>query len=697
MEFDDLEKSIQKLAGGADNVIRRELRDNILNLRVKDRSIVNTHLLSELEEIVSVKLVQNRLRIQLLKKYAMEEITMAGNEKFSQLAKTIIENVGGSVNVTNLTHCTTRLRFNLKDENLANTSVLENTVGILGITQSGGQYQVIIGNDVARVFTAINDQENFTSQNVSDDSGKNKNVIVRVLDTLAGIFTPILPAMIGCAMIKAVLIILKTFNLIDLEGQLYQILTFAGDSAYYFMPMLLAWSAASKFKTNVGLALVLAGFLLHPTFSTMLSSGDRISLLGLPVTNATYSSSVLPIILSVWVLSYVEKFAENIVPNVVKSIFKPLLIILIMLPLTLVVLGPIGAIAGNYLASAVSFINEHAGWLVSAIIGAAFPFLIMTGMHYSLGPVVMTAYAATGTDGIVGPGMLVHSFTQSGAALAVALKTKNLSLKQVAFSTSLTAALGVTEPAMFGVNLKLRKPLYAVVIAGAVAGCYVGLFGVARSALGITGLLTFPAFITENPMSIVHAIIGSLLGFVVAFLLTFVFGFEDLDEVDKESTSDSSSNELTKVQNNLVSSPLKGKVLNLESIKDVTFASGAVGQGIAIEPEEGIVKAPFDGIVSAVFPSHHAIGLKSSDGIEVLIHVGMDTVELNGQYFEEVAKEGQKVSAGDLLLKFDLDQIKALGYEVTTPVVFTNKEQYNSLQFTNKTFVDYGDLLLTLD
>ena len=460
-----------------------------------------------------------------------------GKSIYEQLANEVVELLGGKSNVEFFSHCVTRLRFNLKDQSLVKKEEIEKLPGVLGSQWAANQYQIIIGQGVNEAYDLICKVGGFEKQGSVDEvidgdlnEKKSGNIVNRILDTLAGIFTPVIPSMIGCAMIKAVLIILKTFNLIDLDGQLYAILTFVGDAAYYFLPMLLAWSAAKKFKTNVGFALTLAGILLHPSFGALMSAGEPVKLLGLPVTNATYSSSVIPIILTVWVLSYIERFVDKIVPNIVKAILKPLLVILIMFPLTLIVLGPLGAIIGNGLAAVVTFINTHAGWLVSALIGGIFPFLIMTGMHYSLGPVVMTVYAATGVDSIVGPGMLVHSFTQSAAALAVALKTKNATTKQVGLSTSLTAALGVTEPAMFGVNLKFKRPLAAVVIGGVAGGFYAGLMGVGRSALGITGLLTFPAFITENPMSMVHAIIASAIGFAVTFILTLVLGFEDTEE-----------------------------------------------------------------------------------------------------------------------------------------------------------------------
>lgn len=448
--------------------------------------------------------------------------------KYEELAKAIITEVGGPENINSVTHCITRLRFTLKDDAKANTDAIKKMKGVMGTALQGGQYQVIIGSEVGKVYEEVMQQGNFTAAApVAAAAAPKKNKVAEVCDALASIFTPVIPAMIGCAMIKAVLVILKALNLIDLDGQMYAILTFVSDSAYYFLPMLLAWSAAVKFKCNVGFALALAGVILHPSFGTLMAAGDPVKFLGLPITKVTYSSSVLPIILSVWVMSYVERFADRVSPKVVKAILKPLLVILIMAPLTLVVLGPLGTIAGNYLAAGINFIQDHAAWLVSGIIGGIFPFLIMTGMHYCLGPACIAAYTATGMDGLTGPGMLVHSFTQAGASFAVALRSKNKDVRQIAMSAGTTAALGVTEPAMFGVNLRFKKPLIAVVIGGVIGGVYVGAFGVVRIALGITGLATLPAFITENPMNLVHAIIGCIIGFAVSFILTLILGFED--------------------------------------------------------------------------------------------------------------------------------------------------------------------------
>lgn len=619
--------------------------------------------------------------------------------KHESTAADILKLVGGEKNVDSVTHCATRLRFNLKDESIANNEALQNVQGVMGVASSGGQYQVIIGNEVNNVYKALAQLGNFTSKNDAPTVKKGK--VSTVLDTISGIFTPILPAMIGCAMIKAVLLILKTFNLVDLDGQFNTIMTFVGDAAYYFLPMLLAWSAAIKLKANVGFALTIAGILLHPSFSALMSAGEPVTFLGLPVTQATYSSSVIPIILAVWILSYVERFAEKYSPSVIKSILKPLIVLLVMAPLTLIVLGPLGAIAGNYLASAVSYINTHAGWLVSGIIGGAFPFLILTGMHYSLGPVVLTAYAQTKTDSIVGPGMLVHNIAQGAAALAVALRTKNKAFKQVAFSTSVTALLGITEPALFGVNLRLKKPLIAVVIGGVVGGVYVGLFGVARSALGIAGLATLPAFITDNPWNLMHAAIGLVISFVVTFLMALILGFEDVPEDGKNEEAQAKASSTNRVpvagiSEHVLTAPMTGRVLELSTIKDEAFATGAMGKGIAIEPTIGKLVSPADGVISAVFPTYHAIGISSNNGAELLVHIGMNTVKLKGEHFKVHVQEGGEVKAGDLLIEFDTDAIAAKGYDLTTPIIVTNSDDFTDVIGTDKPSITIGEKLIKI-
>lgn len=612
---------------------------------------------------------------------------------YQKTAADILKLVGGEKNVESVTHCVTRLRFNLKNEGKVDSEVIRKVEGVMGVAKSGGQYQIIIGNNVNNVYKELMGLGSFKSSSTATTTKKGRISII--LDTLSGIFTPILPAMIGCAMIKAVLLILKSTALISNDSQLFTILTLISDSAYYFLPMLLAWSSATKFKSNVGLAIALAGVLLHPSLALLMSTGEPVAFLGMSITKATYSSSVIPIILAVWIMSYVEKFAEKFSPNVVKSILKPLIIIIVMAPLTLIVIGPLGTIVGTYVAGAVTFINTHVGWLVSGIVGGSFPFLIMTGMHYSLGPIAITAYTTTGVEGIIGPGMLIHSLAQGGAALAVALRTKNKNFKQVAISTSITAVLGVTEPAMYGVNLRLRKPLIAVVIGGVVGGVYVGIFGVARSAMGITGLATLPAFITDNPSNLKHAVIGCLIGFVTSFVLTLILGFDDV-LVDSENQQIKETIPSTLNKNSMIKSPLNGEVVELSTINDETFASGIIGKGVAINPSQGKLVAPVKGEITALFPTLHAIGITAEDGVEILIHIGMDTVKLEGKHFKAYVKKGDFVNIGDLLIEFDIDAIKAAGYDLMTPVIICNSNQYIDILTTEKQKINRGDSLMTI-
>lgn len=612
---------------------------------------------------------------------------------YKKTATDILKLVGGEKNVASVTHCATRLRFNLKDEAKADTEAIKKVKGVMGVTNSGGQFQVIIGNDVNNVHKELLELGSFKGSGTAKAAKKGR--ISTVLDTLSGIFTPILPAMIGCAMIKAVLLILKSAGLMQNNSQFITIMTFIGDSAYYFLPMLLAWSSATKFKTNVGLALALAGVLLHPSFSTLMGAGKPVAFLGLSITKATYSSSVIPIILAVWAMSYVERFAEKFSPNVVKSILKPLIIVIVMAPLTLIVIGPLGTVIGNYVAGGVTYVNTHMGWLVSGIVGGTFPFLIMTGMHYSLGPIAITAYTTTGVEGIIGPGMLIHSMAQGGAALAVAVRTKNKDFRQVASSTSMTALLGITEPAMYGVNLRLRKPLIAVVIGGVAGGLYVGAFGVARSAMGVTGLATLPAFITANPSNLRNAVIGCLIGFGVSFVITMILGFEDV-AVDEETQKLKGTAAAALNNSIMIKSPLKGEVVELSTIKDETFASGIMGKGVAIMPSQGKLVAPVKGEITAIFPTLHAVGITAEEGTEMLIHIGMNTVQLEGKHFNAHVKNGDKVSIGDLLIEFDIDAIKAAGYDLTTPIIITNSDKYTDVLATEKQKINIGESLMTI-
>lgn len=454
------------------------------------------------------------------------------------LAKDILQNIGGQENVISVYNCATRLRIQLKDLSKANESNVKKLKGVMGVQIKSDQFQIIIGPDVGNVCNEILKLGNFKSNNSNNVEKDNKKISVSsIIGIIAGIFTPLLPAITGAGMLKALLVLLTTFKLISPESQTYYFLSFIADSAFYFLPVMLAYTAAQKFRCNQFLAVVIAGVLLHPNLSALKESGEVVKFLGMNVVIANYSCSVIPIILAVWVQSYIEKIADKISPKPIKAFTKPMLTILVVAPIALIALGPIGTYLGDIVAVGLNAINDKAGWLPPLLMGALSPLIVMTGMHYSLMPVAFAQMTSVGYVTLDLPGMLAANVAQGGAALCVALKTKNKDFKQIAASSGLTAVLGITEPAMYGVNLRLKKPFYAVMIGGACGGLYAGLSSVKAFAFASPGLASLPIFIGGSGMSnLLNAAITCAIAFIVSFIATWVLGFEDLaeDNVVKE-------------------------------------------------------------------------------------------------------------------------------------------------------------------
>lgn len=616
---------------------------------------------------------------------------------FENLAKSILEKIGGKENVSNLTHCATRLRFNLKDKSKANTSAIKNINGVMGVVDKGGQYQVIIGNDVNHVYkeiTKIAKLDNTTSNTEEVDDRK---PVAKVIDTITGIFTPILPAITAAGMMKAVLSLLTAFKLITTTSQSYQVINFMADAAFYFLPILLANSAAKKFKCNQYLAMMLGGMLLHPTFVTMVNTakeaGTSVSVFGLPISLASYSSSVLPIILGVWFMSYVEPIADKVSPKAIKFFTKPLITAVVTGIVLLVVIGPLGYIISDKVGLGIKTLETYASWLVPTLLGGLTPLLVMTGTHYGLIPIGINNRMTMGYDTIIYPGMLASNVSQGGAALAVALKTKDSEIKQLASSAGITAVCGITEPALYGVNLRFKTPLYSSMIGGAVGGLFLGLFRVCNYSGGSPGFLTLPSYIGgDTMMNFVYACIGAVISVVVSFATCLVL-YKDKEEVpvkEEEKVQRSLANEI------IIASPMKGEILPLNEVKDETFASEMMGKGVAIKPVDGKVVSPINGTVEIIFKTKHAIGLKSEDGTEILIHIGMDTVQLEGKHFKAYVKDGDKVKIGDTLIEFDKEAIKKEGYELITPVIVTNTNDYLEVLARGVKKVNTGDAIISI-
>ena len=602
---------------------------------------------------------------------------------YKALAKTILDDIGGEENVISFTHCATRLRFNLKDENKIRKEHLSETKGIMGVVNKGGQFQVVIGSDVPNVYRELNNLGNFGASDTEKNKKDNRNVFVRILDTIAGIFTPIIPAITGAGILKAFMALLVAFGWINNTSQTYSILSVFSDAAFYFLPFLIAYSAARKLNCNPVMAMSIAGILLHPNFSAMLNTvkntGEPLKFIGIPVTPATYSSSVIPIILAIWLMSYIEPIADKISPKPVKFFTKPLITLVVTGAITITAIGPLGTLIGDGIASGISYLNKYASWLVPLVIGAVSPLLVMTGTHYGLIPIGINNIATAGFDTIVGPGMLGSNIAQGGAAFAVALRTKNKTMRQEAYSSGITAVCGITEPALYGVNLKLKRPLIAAIIGGAASGLYLGITGVGRYTSGSPGLLALPGYIgTEGFKNITNAVIGSAIAFVVAFIAALIMGFEDpKTEASSESKEQSSG---TENNGEILCAPVKGKVIPLENVSDPTFAEKILGDGAAILPETGLIVSPADATVSTVFETNHAINLTTNSGAEILIHIGIDTVKLKGKHFKPMVKNGEHVKLGQPLIEFDIDKIKAEGFDTTTMIVIVNHDKYKEIE-----------------
>ncbi|MDO5397596.1 MAG: beta-glucoside-specific PTS transporter subunit IIABC [bacterium] len=616
---------------------------------------------------------------------------------YKELAKTILKNVGGEENIVSFTHCATRLRFTLRDESRADKERLGDTRGVMGVVSKGGQLQVVIGSDVPNVYRELNMLGNFEGESGEKKEKDNRNVLSRILDTIAGIFTPIIPAITGAGILKAFMALLSAFGWIDKTSQTYAILSVFSDAAFYFLPFLIAYSAARKLNCNAVMAMSIAGILLHPNFVSIINgikeTGDTVRFIGIPVTPATYSSSVIPIILTVWIMSYIEPIADKISPKPVKFFTKPLITLVVTGTIAITVLGPLGTIIGDGIAAGISFLNNYASWLVPLIIGAVTPFLVMTGTHYGLIPIGINNIATAGFDTIVGPGMLGSNIAQGGAAFAVALRTKNKILRQEAYSSAITAVCGITEPALYGVNLKLKRPLIAVSIGGAASGLYLGITGVGRYTSGSPGLLALPGYIgTEGFTNITNAVIGSAVALIVSFAAALILGFDDPEEV-KENTSNEVK-EKGRVKDEILCAPVKGRVISIDKVSDATFAEKILGDGAAVIPDTGLIISPADARVEMMFETNHAVSLLTDKGAEILIHVGIDTVKLNGMYFKPMVKSGDRVKMGQPLIEFDIDKIKKEGYDTTTMVVVTNWNDYSGIDIKGSNAVEKKPFLV---
>lgn len=655
-------------------------------------------------------------------------------KNYDNLAKTIIQDVGGKDNVNSVVHCATRLRFKLKDEKKANDDALKDTDGVVTVVKAGGQYQVVIGNEVVDVYDAVLKEVGFPGGGqVPDDDGADddSSFIDKAVALISGIFTDILAPLSAGGIIKGLVVMCASLGWLSKTSGAYQIFYAIGDSIFFFLPVFLGFTAARRFHMNQFIGAAIGATLTYPSMVALASSKTILSTLfkgtafasevhttffGIPVITMNYSSTVLPVIFTVWFASIIEHWAKKWIPTVVQMFLVPVVTMIIALPVAFIVIGPVMTWVGDAIGAVMQGIYNFSPIVAGILMGALWQVLVIFGVHWGIVAVTTADLAALGYDPILALSCMV-CYAQVGVVLAMIKQTKDKKLKETATGAFFSGLFGVTEPAIYGVTLPRRIPFILSCIGGAISGAVIGAFHSVLYMLPSMGIFAIPAYVNPKGGSmtpVIGVVIAGVVAFVSGFILQLLFGKKSVDaDYNKKQAQKvaEAANEATEVANNPIVaasedeklnpstklvSPLNGDVKPLSEIKDEVFSSGAMGQGVAIEPSEDVLHAPADGKIALVFPTGHAVGINTTDGAEVLMHIGMDTVNLQGKGFKTLVQKGQEVKAGDPLVEFNIKEIKAAGYEVATPVVVTNSKKYESINQVANGTVEVGQEILSL-
>ncbi|RAW11407.1 PTS beta-glucoside transporter subunit EIIBCA [Paenibacillus taichungensis] len=622
----------------------------------------------------------------------------------------IVRLVGGEANINGLVHCATRLRFDLKDSKKAERETLEKHDGIITVVESGGQFQVVIGSNVAHVYAEIMKNRDFggDSSSSAESKGEKTSVLSKVFEIISGSFSPLIPAMAGSGMLKALLTVLTMLGWMSDTSDTYLILSAAGNAVFYFLPIFLGITLGMKLKANPYVAGVIGAALMEPNFTGLMDKGSDVSFLGIPVVMMNYSASVFPIFISISIYAVLDKLLKKIILKDLQLFLVPMIALMIMVPLSAMAFGPFGTTVGDWISSGVTWLIGVSGILSGIVLGGFMTFMVVFGLHWGFTPITIQNIGIGGDP--IEAMAAAAVFAQIGVAFGIFLKAKkNKTLRTLAGSTSLTGLLaGVTEPIVYGLILRYKRVIPIVVIAGAIGGAINGHFGVKMTAYVFHNIFAIPVYTPT-----VVYVIAIACSFAVAAVLTVMFGYEsktkdttsETNEPVSNTSTESTPEELsvvpeakttTEIKKEQIYSPLTGKAVALSTINDPAFSTGAMGKGLAIVPEIGEVVAPVDGVITSLFPTGHAIGLTTNTGTEILIHIGINTVALKGKHFNPVVQEGDIVRQGDLLIQFDIDKIKEAGYETVTPVIVTLTQQEVDVFETNQEQVQKNDVLLTL-
>ena len=602
---------------------------------------------------------------------------------YKKIANEILNLIGGSKNVSTLEHCSTRLRFGLVDKSVVNVEKIKKIKGVMGVV-NGSQFQIVIGNNVVEVYDELLKICPVTGAKSVSNKKDDRKWGAKLLEFVISVFQPLVPAIAGAGVLKSVLLLLSMFGLLASDSTVYTALAAISDATFYFLPIMVAVTTANTLKSNRLVAVAAVGYLLLPATTAALADG--MTLFGFAVKNITYSSQVFPAILCVIFLSLMERGFNKISPKAIRIFFVPMMSLAITIPVTLLVLGPLGYNIGTLFTAVILALYGKLGFVALGLLAAVLPFMIATGMHKTLLPYAITTYGQLGYEALYMPASLAHNISESGACFAVALKSKDEDLKQTALSAGISALMGITEPALYGVTLQNKKAMMGVVLSGAISGMLMGLFVVKAFIIVGPGLASMSMFVdAANGSNFMYACIGFAVALLGSFIITFVLWKDSDSEVEEDANVVEELTEEEKEVNILVS-PLNGEAVNLSTVSDEMFASKTLGDGIAIVPKDGKLYAPCDAEVVMLFETKHAIGLRTSNGAEILIHIGVNTVSMEGVGFTAFVKQNDKVKEGDLLIEFDLDAIKEKKLDPTVMVVNSNSTSYKVLNQS------YGDV-----
>ncbi|GMA08219.1 PTS beta-glucoside transporter subunit EIIBCA [Tetragenococcus halophilus subsp. flandriensis] len=610
---------------------------------------------------------------------------------YKQTAKEIVAALGGKENISLLNHCSTRLRITLNDDDKADSAKLEKIDGVLGVRKNV-QYQIIIGNDVVEVYQEVNNIiGNISNEDVQEKTTQKRSIGSTILDFIIAVFQPLVPAIAGGGVLKSILLLLAAIGVMDDGSSTYQILDNVGTAPLYFLPMLVAVTSANKLKVNPLVAISAVGALLLPTMNELIAGNA--SFLSINIQEIDYSSQVFPAILTVLFYALMEKGFNKITPKSIRVFFVPMMSLLLTVPISLVILGPLGYNFGTLFSSAIIWLYSNFGWVATGVLAGILPFMVVTGMHKAMIPYAISSMSSLGKESLYMPASLAHNIAESGACFAVALKTKDQRLRPTAISAGISALFGITEPALYGVTILHKKVLYSVIIASLIGGSFSGVMVLEAFAVVGPGLASITMFINpQNAMNIVWAFVAFGISFVAAFVSAIILY---KDEVSDEEKDEGEATVIDETKDVILESPVKGEVLPLTNINDEVFSSGLVGDGIAVEPTEGKLTAPVSGKITMIFETNHALGLKTDNGAELLLHIGVDTVKMEGEGFQSYVQQGDHVEQGQQLITFDIDQIKNNGFEATVICVVTNNN-FEVRPSVNQGNVSFDDQLLTV-